>query len=287
MENFLINKHLSTMEPDLSGIRLIAADMDGTLLNDRNELSPDFYPLFHALKNRNVLFAAASGRQFYNLENRFSPIKDEMVFIAENGSYVAYKGKEMLVQELDKEIARAQLRAARKIEGTYSILCGKKQAYIESEHPEFVANVNLYYDKVQVVDDLLQVADDQFLKIAICDLAGSEANSYQYFKKLQDELQVKISGSIWLDISHKLANKGKAIEALQREFDLSPDETMVFGDYLNDLEMMQAATYSFAMENAHAEIKRHSRFQAKSNNENGVTEILQRMVSSLSSAYGK
>ena len=51
------------MEPDLSGIRLIAADMDGTLLNDRNELSPDFYPLFNALKKKNVLFAAASGRQ--------------------------------------------------------------------------------------------------------------------------------------------------------------------------------------------------------------------------------
>ena len=140
----------------------------------------------------------------------------------------------------------------------------------------------MYYDKVQVVDDLLRVTDDQFLKIAICDLAGSEANSYQYFKHQQDELQVKISGSIWLDISHKLANKGKAIEALQREFDLSPDQTMVFGDYLNDLEMMRAATYSFAMENAHEEIKKHSRFQAKSNNENGVTEILQRMVNSLS-----
>lgn len=263
---------------DLSRIKLVAADMDGTLLNDRNELSPDFYPLFDAMVARKILFAVASGRQFYNLQNRFAAIKDEMIFIAENGSYVSYKGEELLVQPLDLEVVRTELLAARKITGTFSILCGKKQAYIESEEPEFTRNVNLYYDKVQVVPDLLLVEDDEFLKIAICDLAGSEANSYQYFKSKQNELQVKISGSIWLDISHKLANKGKAMEALQKRFGISQDESLVFGDYLNDLEMMQAASYSFAMENAHPEIKEHSRFRAKTNNENGVTEVISQML---------
>ncbi len=266
------------MTIDLPGIRLVAADMDGTLLNDHNELSPDFYDVFEAMKANNILFAAASGRQFYNLQNRFLPIKDDMIFIAENGSYVFYKDEELLVQALDRDIARAQLEEARNIEGTFSILCGKKQAYIENQSPEFLANVNLYYDRVKVVEDLLLVEDDEFLKIAICDLAGSEANSYQYFQHKQAELQVKISGSIWLDISHKLANKGKAMEALQQRFHISPDETLVFGDYLNDLEMMQSATYSFAMENAHPEIKKHSRFEAKSNNENGVTEVLRHML---------
>jgi HAD superfamily hydrolase (TIGR01484 family) len=67
---------------------------------------------------------------------------------------------------------------------------------------------------------------------------------------------VKVSGSIWLDISHKLANKGRAMELLQKKYSITTEQTMAFGDYLNDLEMMQQAHYSFAMENAHPDIKK-------------------------------
>ncbi|MEO7768325.1 MAG: HAD hydrolase family protein, partial [Ferruginibacter sp.] len=139
----------------------------------------------------------------------------------------------------------------------------------------------MYYDRYDVVDDLLTVDDDQFLKIALCDLAGSEGNSYQFFRKEEDRLQVKVSGNIWLDLSHKLANKGRAIEVLQKKFGIDFEETMVFGDYLNDLEMMQQAAFSFAMENAHPDIKKVSRFVTKSNEDHGVTVVLLEMLDSM------
>lgn len=263
---------------DLSKIKLVAADMDGTLLNSKHELSPSFYPIFDEMNSKGILFAAASGRQFFNLLNRFEPIKEKIIFIAENGSYVFYKGEDLLVQAMEHNIAKEQILEARKIPGCHIILCGKKRAYVENTMPAFIENVEMYYDKYEVVDDLMKVEADQFLKIAICDLAGSEGNSYTIFKHKQDQLQVKISGSIWLDISHKLANKGKAIQILQRQFGITRDETMVFGDYLNDMEMMQQASFSYAMENAHPDIKNASRFLTKNNNEDGVTIVLQEML---------
>ena len=48
-------------------IKLIASDMDGTLLNDKDEIHEEFYQVFQELKNQNIIFAAASGRQYYNL----------------------------------------------------------------------------------------------------------------------------------------------------------------------------------------------------------------------------
>ena len=267
---------------NLSGIKLVAADMDGTLLNSRHELSDKFYPLFKEMRSKNVLFAAASGRQYFNLVNIFGTISDDIIFIAENGSYVVYKGEELLVQAMSPELTMQQLVEARQLHGVYPILCGKSKAYVESDDPEFLKNVEMYYDEYKIVDNLLQVTGDEFLKIALCDFDGAEQNSYQHFKEKMDRLQVKISGTIWLDISHKLANKGRAIKVLQDKFNITPDETMVFGDYLNDLEMMQAATYSFAMENAHGDIKSVARYAAKSNNDNGVIEILEQMVLSMS-----
>lgn len=266
---------------DLSGIKLIAADMDGTLLNSKHELSSKFYPLFMKMRLKGLLFAAASGRQYFNLVNTFKSIQDEVIFIAENGSYVVYKGEELLVQAMPHGVAMKQLAEAKQIPDVYPILCGKKRAYIENDYPEFIKNVEMYYAKYTMVEDLLDVTDDEFLKIALCDFGGAEENSYNHFKQKQDELQVKISGSIWLDISHKLANKGRAIKVLQQKFSIGADETMVFGDYLNDLEMIQSATYSFAMENAHSDIKHAARFSAKSNNDDGVIVVLEQMMASM------
>jgi Cof subfamily protein (haloacid dehalogenase superfamily) len=265
-------------KPDLSKVKFVVTDMDGTLLNSHYELSKDFFPAFRKMQSKGILFAAASGRQYYNLLNRFESIKNEMVFIAENGSYVVYKGEDMLVEAMEHEITREQLLQARNIPHTYVVLCGKKRAYVEKEDTVFISKVKLYYDRFEVVENLLDVEDDEFLKIAICDLAGSEKNSFTHFKQMRDILQVKVSGNIWLDISHKLANKGRAMELLQKKHNIKIEETMAFGDYLNDLEMMHKAHFSFAMENAHPDIKKAARFLAKSNDENGVMEILQHML---------
>jgi Cof subfamily protein (haloacid dehalogenase superfamily) len=266
---------------DLSKIKLVVTDIDGTLLNSRHELSKDFYPIFRQMKTKGLLFSAASGRQFFNLLNRFQDIQEEVIFIAENGSYVVYKGEDLLVQAMENDLTKEQLLEARKIPDTYIVLCGKKKAYVESENPAFISKVKLYYDKFEVVEDLLNVENEQFLKIAICDFAGSEGNSYTYFRKEQEYLQVKVSGDIWLDISHKLANKGRAIELIQKKFNVTIDETIAFGDYLNDLEMMHQAYFSFAVKNAHPDIKKAARFMAKSNDEDGVMEVLRKMLSAI------
>jgi hydroxymethylpyrimidine pyrophosphatase-like HAD family hydrolase len=56
-------------------IRLIAADMDGTLLDDNNDLNEHLWPLLHELARRNILFCPASGRQYYNLLERFREVR--------------------------------------------------------------------------------------------------------------------------------------------------------------------------------------------------------------------
>jgi len=263
---------------DFSPVRLVAADMDGTLLDSKHQLNNEFYLIFEKLKSLNILFCAASGRQYYNILNQFNQFQDEIIFIAENGSYVVYKGQELLVQAMDKAVTRELLLESKQIDGVNIILCGRKTAYIENTAPEFVNRLNLYYDKVEVVDNLLHIENDDFLKIALCDFQGSENNSYRHFKEKQDSLQVKVSGNIWLDLSHKLANKGRALQYVQQKFGVTTLQTMAFGDFLNDIEMLQEATFSFAMANAHDEVKKTARYHAGSNDDGGVFTILRSVV---------
>jgi Cof subfamily protein (haloacid dehalogenase superfamily) len=257
-----------------SDIRLVATDMDGTLLNSKHEIHESFFPVFRKLKDHGIIFVAASGRQYFNLAKTLDKVKDEVIFAAENGSYVVYRDEEIHIQAIDQAIVRDLVKIARGIKNTYPVICGKKKAYVESDEPEFINHLKLYFERYEIVKDLTEVADDQFLKFTLCDLAGSEVNSYPFYKQYEESLQVKVSGPIWLDISHKQANKGKAMEVLQEKFGISFEQTMIFGDYLNDLEMLGKGHYSYAMANAHPDIKKTARFIAKSNDENGVVEVL-------------
>ena len=254
-------------------IKLIATDMDGTLLNSKGEISEEFFEIFPKIIEKDVIFAAASGRQYYNLLKKFNEVKDKMMFIAENGTYVLYKGKELFVNSLDRDIAIELIEIGRKIDNAYVVYCGKNSAYIESSDERIVRETEKYYERYEIVEDLTKV-DDEVLKITICDFSGSEFNSNNYYNDYKDKLQVTVSGEIWLDITKKGANKGIALDKIKSDLGIAYEETMVFGDYLNDLEMMNEGYYSYAMENAHDDLKKASRFIAKSNDENGVVEAI-------------
>jgi Cof subfamily protein (haloacid dehalogenase superfamily) len=262
---------------DFSSVRLVASDMDGTLLNTKHELSPDFYPVFNRMRSKDILFSSASGRQYQNLYKCFPGIQDEIIFIAENGSYVMYQGKELHLQQMDRDLTRDIIKRAKQLPNVLAILCGKKIAYIDNNTPAFVDRLAMYYDQYAVVEDLADVDDDEFLKIAICDLSGAEQNSYPHFLEYQDDMQIKVSGSVWLDLSHKLAHKGMALDVVQKKFGIAREHTMVFGDYLNDVEMMGEAHFSFAMENAHPEVKKAARFMTQSNDNRGVLSVLEQL----------
>ncbi|MGL5279074.1 MAG: HAD family hydrolase [Cetobacterium sp.] len=258
-------------------IKLVVTDMDGTFLNDKKEFSNEFWKIHSEMENKGIKFVVASGRQYQNLRKNFDKIKNKIVFIAENGSYVVEKEKEIYSRILSKEIIKKYVEIGRKIPTTNVVLCGKKSAYIESTETEFVTEVEKYYEERKVVSNLLDFIDDEIIKITYCDLSGTERNVYPHIANEKD-CQIVVSGEIWLDISHLESNKGIALEALQKKLGVGYEETMIFGDYLNDLEMLKKGKYSFAMENAHEEIKRISNFIAKSNNENGVLEELKKII---------
>jgi Cof subfamily protein (haloacid dehalogenase superfamily) len=264
-------------------IRLIAADMDGTLLDDDHELHDHFWPLVDELHRRGILFAPASGRQYYNLLNRFWDISDEVVFIAENGTFVVHQGAEISSDCLEPEVVGRLVEAVRGLAASGvdlgAVVCGKRSAYIERSDSAFRAEADRYYARLAAVEDLFDVTDDDVLKVAVYDFGSAERTTAPGLRAFRTSHQVVVSGRHWVDVMNRTANKGQAIRTLQRTFGITPAQTMVFGDFLNDLEMMDAADYSFAMHNAHPLLRERARYVAPPNSQNGV-------VRSISSVLG-
>ena len=74
------------------------------------------------------------------------------------------------------------------------------------------------------------------------------------------------------------ADKGHALRAVQDTLGITAEQTMAFGDYLNDVGMLDAAHWCFAMDNAHPDVRAHARFVAPSNNDNGVVRTIRSVL---------
>ncbi|MEN8789067.1 MAG: HAD family hydrolase [Flavobacteriaceae bacterium] len=266
---------------DLSGIKLVVADMDGTLLNSRHEVSREFFDLYHRLREKNVLFAAASGRQFDSIAQKLSPIDKEIIIIAENGGFTVHRGKEIVSNPLEAGHKELILQELHRIEAAQAVLCAKNSAYLMPSSKPFLDHLKEYYTQFNFLEDLYAF-NGEVMKIAVYHHLGSEEHIYPFVKHLEGELKVKVSGEFWVDLSHPDANKGHALEIMQQELGISRAETLVFGDYNNDLEMMGCADYSFAMANAHQNVLAAARYTTSSNDERGVEKVLEALLQSLS-----
>lgn len=265
---------------DLSKVKLVVTDMDGTLLNTEHQVSPYFFELYQRLKEKGIRFAAASGRQHNSIAEKLSPIQDEIFIIAENGGIVTDQGTEILHTPLDPGVINRILNVVERLEGSKPVLCSRDNAYILKSQVEFVNKLKEYYTRFELLHDL-KTFEGEVIKIAVFHFDGSEEHLYPELKKFNSELMVKVSGENWLDLSHNDANKGYALTRIQETYSISREETLVFGDYNNDLEMMEKAAYSFAMANAHPNVLKAARYKTVSNNEMGVERILEQLLAQL------
>lgn len=256
---------------------MVVTDMDGTLLNSNHEVSDRFFELFDELKKRNIVFVAASGRQYHSIIDKLDSIKNDIIVVAENGAFVKQKEKELLVTPLQQELRNDLLSRVKKIDGAHAMLCGKYVSYFDGKSVAFLDQLKEYYSSYEIHDSYEDVADE-ILKIAVYHPLSAEDYIFPSMESLEGQIKVKVSGQNWVDLNHMNANKGFAVKNVMDLYGISADDVMVFGDYNNDLEMLGLSDYSFAMENAHVKVKEVANYVTASNDNFGVELILEKLL---------
>lgn len=235
-------------------IKLIASDLDGTLLqNDAQALTPRAIDLIHRLTQKGIHFVAASGRQYDNERRLFSAIKDEISYVAENGSLCIHNGRVISRSEIDPDLCRRILTEIKKEQNFEVVISREDSCFIEDNDSAFVNHiVNTMKNTTQIVDDLCTV-EGPILKIAICNMKDGPHIIDKYLHHLQDlfgsEIKV-VTSNIWIDFIAPGTNKGNALKQLLSLLHIKPEECIAFGDQYNDIEMLQYVGTSYAMSNA-------------------------------------
>ena len=254
-------------------IKLVALDLDGTLLDSSKTMPEDFLPWVR--KHNNVKTVIASGRQYYTILRDFPIGQDKLTIIAENGGLVYDNNKMIYINSMDVKDINVCLKELEKIPNVTPILCGVASAYIPDVSDEIFYMSGIYYDHIKRVTDLNDYIDkDRFLKIA---LFFSDKKAQAHLNELQnlpENVSAILSGERWIDIAQKDVNKGTALKKILKMFHIDKSEAAAFGDYLNDYEMLQACEESYCMENGHPDLKQIAKYITASNDENGVMKVL-------------
>ncbi len=259
-------------------IKLIATDMDGTLLDSRKRLPEDILPVIRALRAQGRTFIVASGRQYNALRRDLEDIADDIVFIAENGALIVENDQDLFIDPLDPAELAPILDAAKGLDGVYACVCTAHRALVEaSSSAEFIRSMQLYYASTEIVPDLKAACEglDDVCKVAFFDEGDAAAHELPVLKaRLGDRLAVILSGEQWVDVMKPGVNKGRAMRMLMQMKGAAPQDCMAFGDYLNDYELLACVGESYAMANALPEIKAIAKYIAPSNDDNGVVQAL-------------
>ena len=259
-------------------IRLIASDLDATLLDDQSQLPPDFAETVRALAERGIRFAATSGRPIYTLEEMFAPLQDDIILVGDNGGAICWKGESLYLSEMDVadwHTLAGQARSA----GHAAVLCGLETAYVEEQFRPYDRVFKRFYTKVEYVPHLEDVTA-QVDKFTIYFPEGDAQKGYDalYGPVWGGRFSVAVAGADWVDIMNPGVHKGAALLRLGERLGVLPEGMMAFGDTFNDAEMLKAAKYGFLVENGSSALREEVPFLAPPNTSSGVMQVLRRVL---------
>lgn len=262
-------------------IKLIASDVDGTLIKDS---TPDLYPemvdTIRKLKEKGILFCAASGRQYASLKNVFREVADDIAYIAENGAHIRYMHQNISVTPMKREHIEGIMEMLRPYYGECeTIISTVNGSLVESKNQEFIDLLTFgYRNQIRQVKDVLK-EEEEIIKIAVY-RKGSirELGERCFIPAWTDRVKACMAGEEWVDFMDKSVDKGEGLKILENYLGIGREETMAFGDNNNDIGMMRAAGVSYAVDNAVEEVKEAAGHVCPGWSKKGVCQIINKEI---------
>ena len=264
-------------------IKVIATDMDGTFLDDKGSYDKErFSQILDAMDARDMHFVVASGNSMSRLKPMFAETFDRLHFVAENGGQVVSYGK-LLCQEFmasnDVENLLSYFNydlldrptIFNGAQGSY-MLKGSRVNFAEMITEEEQAAMEASIQRLNGLEEL----DDDFIKITML-LSPEEADrvSQAFNRDFDGNLVAVPSGFGAIDFIQKGMHKAWGLKQLLNHWELSENNVMAFGDGDNDLELLQMAGRSYAMENASPAILQVADQIAPHHKDQGVLTVLE------------
>lgn len=261
-------------------IKLIATDMDGTLFDRPLHVPAETFELVHELRRHGIHFAASSGRRFAELADVFAPIADEMDFVCSNGAEVYVDGRLISRELYSHEALLALGEVVNQFDCLHLLARAGDVAYCFDPPQKFERlprrpgpDNDVYLNKVPgpeaAIFNGVILSEDVSVVPDIVYALGVE---------LGDIWTFAWTGSRGIDYMPKHVSKSSGIRKVIRHYLLTPDEVMMYGDSMNDYDILRYVGHPVVMGNGLYGVKQVAERVIETNEEHGVQRDLRRLL---------
>ena len=268
-------------------IKLIASDMDGTLLDQNSEVPPETFELIEELYKRGVHFVASSGRRYDTLRWLFEPVADKIDYVASLGTQV-YVENEVIDREVFSSASiRKLFELTSEFDCIHLVVYDRTHTYLLDDQSSFVRELDKdiladYERKLVFVSGIVdQVPKDVDFVAATIACPGTEEDMERCRQKVAAACPDVYTMSVvpqWFDVLPKGVSKLTGFETLLERTGISPEEVLVFGDGENDVEILSKVPHSVAVANAIPEVKQVAKHHVGASADDGVAHALLELV---------
>ncbi|MDH6363355.1 Cof subfamily protein (haloacid dehalogenase superfamily) [Enterococcus sp. PF1-24] len=261
--------------------QLIFMDIDGTLVDATLKISTEDKQAIASAIEKGAKVYVATGRKFSAAKEVIAQLHPEVKVVASNGCVYELAGKRF-VDTISNEalLAIYKIAVAEKIP---LFFFGLEKTFFTTELPTYFAaeeKARLLAGKEAMLvhikneDELLKWADEIVNGIIISE------DDYQHLVGIKEKLStisdLTVSSSHFnnLELIPKDMSKAVAIQKIQEHYQIAKEDTIAFGDGVNDIEMFQASGISVSMGNAPDEVKKVTRFTTLPNTQSGISHFL-------------
>ena len=182
-------------------VKLVAVDMDGTLLDSEKNAPADFEEW--VLSHPEIQTVLASGRQYATLKDMFPALAGQLTYVADNGSFVFRQGEMIYSNAMSDEDIRWCIEYFGAMPGLHLILCGARSAYMKHASELVEENGHMYYYSLEFVDDLYDcIGKDIIAKIAIFIEEHRAEEVYNSLSGIPESIAPVLSGDSWIDVAN-------------------------------------------------------------------------------------
>lgn len=262
-------------------VKLIASDMDGTLLDENGQVPPETFDLILALRERGVRFVASSGRRYDRLCDFFSPVKDRMDFVASNGAQVFADGVQIDREVYSHLAIRRLAKTVAMFPNMHLALFDRTKSYLLDDEDKFVREVDKDLPNVERIYELPSPQVSIIKASIFCDDGNVMDNAYVLQRELGGLFMFAPSGSSYIDAMQPGISKASGIAQVMEYHGIDASEVMAFGDAMNDYEIIRFVGTGCAMANGRPALRAVADRVIGSNVEHAVQFEMRRVLESL------
>ena len=270
-------------------IRMIATDMDGTLLDGQGRLDlPRLTTILDELDKRDIRFVVATGNEIGRMRKLFgTELTNRTTFVVSNVASI-FEGEDKIVEKhWDSHLVQDVLEYFAGRERNYHLVANLQNGPHTLEGMDFPIidrimteeRAKEFYRQIHFLSDFQELDKEAVIKMSIVvDEEQTSSVTHRINQDFAGRLNAVTSGYGAIDLLPRGIHKGWGLRSLMERWKIEADQIMAFGDSENDLEMLELAGYSFAMENGEEKVKRMAKYIAPSNSEAGVLQVLEQYL---------